>query len=382
MKGPRRDGLYRADGFSRQHRLSRRPSPKRCAQTKLRHRNLYWQAVSRSRRPTTIRSLSGPQEPVRRCRGPSLFIGRSRRHRHVVPMEKFNSDSPRHLGSRIAQLRVSEPSQAADSFAGVPTASPSLSAVQDAWALSARLLGRFSKAPQNGPTTGARGIMIGLKSALCFATLTLPLALGGCAGALLVGGLAGLAGGGYAPAQESGVRGARSDLPTQTPIESAFAAIEPRLKDGVTTTVYQGRVLLAGTVATPQMKTRAVEVASGASGIKALYDNIEVAPSRAAWDATKDAWITARIRSELMLDPDIRSGNYTIDTQKGSVYLIGSARSQAELERATGIARYIPGVKRVMTYVELRPGAPVAQQPTPSIVPARSSTGSQSPQGS
>jgi osmotically-inducible protein OsmY len=223
--------------------------------------------------------------------------------------------------------------------------------------------------------------MVGLKLGLCLAMLMLPLALGGCAGALLVGGLAGVAGGGYAAAQERGVGGAVSDLQIETNVESAFAAIDPGLKDGVTTTVYQGRVLLAGTVATPQM-TRAVEVASGASGIKALYDNIDVAPSRAAWDATKDAWITARIRSELMLDPDIRSGNYTIDTQKGSVYLIGSARSQAELERATGIARYIPGVKRVMTYVELRPGAPVAQQPTPSVVPARSSTGSQSPQGS
>src|SRR5437868_13664319 len=127
------------------------------------------------------------------------------------------------------------------------------------------------------------------------------------------------------------------------------------------------------------MKTRASEIASRVSGVKALYDNVEVAPPRAAWDVTKDAWVTARIRSELMLDPDIRSGNYTIDTQKGSVYLIGSARSQAELERATGIARYIPGVKRVMTYVELRPGAPVAQQPTPSVFPAPSSTGSQSP---
>ena len=224
--------------------------------------------------------------------------------------------------------------------------------------------------------------MVGLKLGLCLAMLMLPLALGGCAGALVVGGLAGVAGAGYAAAQERGVGGAVSDLQIETTIESAFAAIDPGLKDGITTTVYQGRVLLAGTVATPQMKTRAVEVASGASGIKALYDNIEVAPSRAAWDATKDAWITARIRSELMLDPDIRSGNYTIDTQKGSVYLIGSARSQAELERATGIARYIPGVKRVMTYVELRRGAPVAQQPTPSVVPARSSTGSQSPQGS
>jgi osmotically-inducible protein OsmY len=64
-----------------------------------------------------------------------------------------------------------------------------------------------------------------------------------------------------------------------------------------------------------------------------------------------------------MLDADIRSGNYTIETENGSVFLIGSARSQAELDRATRIARYIPGVQRVVSYVELRPGTSVAEQP-------------------
>jgi osmotically-inducible protein OsmY len=115
--------------------------------------------------------------------------------------------------------------------------------------------------------------------------------LGGCAGALLVGGLAGVAGGGYAAAQERGIGGAVSDLQIETNVESAFAAIDPGLKDGITTTVYQGRVLLTGTVPTPQMKMRAVEVASRVSGIKALYDDVELAPSRATWDATNDAWI-------------------------------------------------------------------------------------------
>jgi len=210
----------------------------------------------------------------------------------------------------------------------------------------------------------------------------LPLTLGGCAGALLVGALAGAAGGGYAAAQERGVNGAVSDLEIETNLESAFAAADPRLNEGITTTVYQGRVLLAGTVAMPQMKASAVEIASRVSGITALYDDVELAPRRAAWDAGKDAWITAQIRSELMLDPDIRSGNYTIDTQKGSVYLIGSARSQGELERATRIAQYIPGVKRVVSYVELRPGAPVAEQPLPSAMRAGSGAPKQSTQGS
>jgi osmotically-inducible protein OsmY len=209
----------------------------------------------------------------------------------------------------------------------------------------------------------------------------LPLTLGGCAGALLVGALAGAAGGGYAASQERGLGGAASDLQVETNIESAFAAAGPGLNDGITTTVYQGRVLLAGTVPTAEMKTRASEIASRVAGVKALYDNVEVAPPRAAWDVTKDAWITARIRSELMLDPDIRSGNYTIDTQRGSVYLVGSARSPAELEHASRIARYVPGVRRVVTYVELRPGTPIAEQPTSPARPRPSAT-SQSPQGS
>jgi osmotically-inducible protein OsmY len=312
------------------------------------------------------------------------LIGRSRRHRREpdrVPMEKFNSDSPRHLGGRLLSC-------ACPNHPKLPIRSPACRQ-HHLHCRRCKTLGRFrpaflagsAKPPKMDKQQAVGGIMIGLKSALCLAILMLPLALGGCAGVLLVGGLVGVAGG-YVAAQERGVGGAVSDLQIETTIESAFAAADPGLKDGITTTVYQGRVLLTGTVPTPQVKTRAVEVASRVSGIKTLYDDIEVAPSRAAWDATNDAWITARIRTELMLDPDIRSGNYTIDTQKGSVYLIGSARSQAELERATRTARYIPGVKRVITYVELRPGAPVAQQPTPSVVPARSSAGSQSPQGS
>ena len=108
------------------------------------------------------------------------------------------------------------------------------------------------------------------------------------------------------------------------------------------------------------MKAEANRVVSAVPGVRALYDEIEVAPAEGAWDDAQDAWITTRVRSELVLDPDVRSVNYTVDTENGSVYLIGSARSQYELDRAARIARYVPGVKRVVSYVEIRSGAPVA----------------------
>jgi osmotically-inducible protein OsmY len=212
--------------------------------------------------------------------------------------------------------------------------------------------------------------------------IVLPVALGGCAGVLVVGGLAAAGGAGYAAAQERGVNGAASDFAIKTNIEKGLITADPRLQAGVTTTVYDGRVLLTGRVPSEQMKATAEQIARQTHDVRTVYDEIEVAAAEGVWDDAKDAWITTRVRSEMVLDPDIRSVNYTIDTANGSVYLTGSARSQAELDRATRIARYVPGVKRVVNYVELRSGAPVASGPPPAPAPYGTYSPSTAPQGS
>ena len=199
----------------------------------------------------------------------------------------------------------------------------------------------------------------------------LPLALGGCDGGLIIGGLAIAAGSGYVAAQERGVDGTASDFAIKTAIAEAFTSTDPRLQTGITTSVYQGRVLLTGRVAAPELKATAVQIAGRTHHVRAVYDEIQLAPADSFWDGAQDAWIGTRVRAEMVADPAIRSVNYAIDTANGSVFLIGSARSQDELDRATRIARYVPGVKRVVSYVELRTGAPVAAgpMPPPSAVP-------------
>jgi osmotically-inducible protein OsmY len=189
------------------------------------------------------------------------------------------------------------------------------------------------------------------------------LALGGCVGALVVGGLAAAAGGGYAAAQERGVNGVVDDLSLKTDIEKGLLQQDAQLQTGITASVFGGRVLLTGRVASPEMKAAAEQIAGQTHDVRALYDEVEVAPAAGAWDDASDAWITTRVRSELVIDPDVRSVNYTIDTANRSVYLMGSARSQAELDRATRIARYVPGVRRVVSYVDIRGGSPVAAMP-------------------
>jgi osmotically-inducible protein OsmY len=205
----------------------------------------------------------------------------------------------------------------------------------------------------------------GIAAALALAAL--PLGLGGCVGVAVVGGMAAAGGAGYLAGQERGVNGLADDLRIKTDVETALMRADPRFQQSVTTTVYEGRVLLTGRVPTPQMKLAAGRIAGRTSGARAVYDQLVVAPPETVWDDAKDAWITTEIRSKMMVDAQVRSDNYIIDTENGSVYLIGSARNQAELDRVTQIARYVPGVRRVVSYIDLRPGAPPAVAAMPAV---------------
>ena len=201
--------------------------------------------------------------------------------------------------------------------------------------------------------------------------LALPVALGGCPAAI-VAGLGAAGGTGYAANQERGTGGSVDDFKIKTNIQSAWLNTNPLMQRDLNVTVYEGRTLLTGIAPTPEFKGQAKEVASRVPGVRAVYDEIEVAPAESTWDSAKDSWISTRVRTELAFTPDVRSVNYTVETANKSVYLIGSARSQAELDIATNAARTTPDVKRVVSYVEIRPGSPVTAQsaPTPSGAPS------------
>ena len=198
--------------------------------------------------------------------------------------------------------------------------------------------------------------------------VALPIVLGGCPAAI-VAGLGAAGGTGYAANQERGTGGTVDDLKIKTNIQNAWLQMNPLMQRDLTVTVYEGRTLLTGTAPNPEFKAQAKEVASRVPGVRAVYDEIEVGPDESVWASSKDTWITSQIRTELAFNSNVRSVNYTVETANKSVYLIGSARSQAELDTATTVARTTPDVKRVVSYVEIRPGSPVAAQnaaPTPS----------------
>ncbi len=192
---------------------------------------------------------------------------------------------------------------------------------------------------------------------LLLALLSLPL-LSGCAGAALGAG----ATIGVKAAQEGGLKAAVSDTIIATQINDYWINYDLETFAKLNLTVDQGRVLITGVVQKPEARVEAVRLAWRAKGVKEVINEIRVANSSGITGYARDTWITTRLRTTLTFDRYVQSINYSIDTVQGIVYLMGVARDQAELNRVIGIARTIPDVKQVVSYVKLA-GEPIGNKP-------------------
>ena len=119
-------------------------------------------------------------------------------------------------------------------------------------------------------------------------------------------------------------------------------------------TVREGRVLVLGSLPTDQMHLDAVRIAWKAKGVKEVIDEIRVTPKNGhLGDYTRDAWITTKLKSQMLFDKNIESRNYNIKTVGSVVYIMGIAQHQQELNRVTDHARNLSGVAKVVSYARL-----------------------------
>ncbi len=178
------------------------------------------------------------------------------------------------------------------------------------------------------------------------------LALGGCAGVVIGGGAAV----GTAAYQERGVQGVARDMATATRMRTKLLDAGQEYVTGVGVEVYEGRVLLTGTLADENMRATAVGLAWKTDGVKDVINEIQIG-NASFRDWAKDSWITAQLQSKITFDKMILAINYSIETVNGIIYLIGIAQNQAELDRVIAHARTIGYVKRITPHVRVKEGA-------------------------
>ena len=69
--------------------------------------------------------------------------------------------------------------------------------------------------------------------------------------------------------------------------------------------------------------------------------------------SAKDTLITSQLRAALIVNKNIKSGNYQIDTYKKNIYIYGIARNRDELEIVVDEANSILDVNKVTASILL-----------------------------
>lgn len=122
----------------------------------------------------------------------------------------------------------------------------------------------------------------------------------------------------------------------------------------VSTVVYRGRVLLLGSVENPDAKARAAEIGRTPEGVQEVINDIQVTDQGGLGSFVNDIVIEKSIQSKYFFDDEIDSANFRVRSVNGTVYLIGLAESQAELDKAVAIARRTGDVRQVVNYVRVQ----------------------------
>ncbi len=163
---------------------------------------------------------------------------------------------------------------------------------------------------------------------------------------------------GVSAAKEGGIKGTVADEAIRLNISDLWFKKDVKLFSKLNLTVNQGRVLVTGVVQNPEDRVEAIRLAWQPKGVKQVINEVRVGESGSIGTYAQDTWISGQLRTQMTFDENIQSINYSIETVHGSVYLMGVAQSQDELDRVFRLARRIKGVKEVISYVKMS-GVPV-----------------------
>lgn len=138
------------------------------------------------------------------------------------------------------------------------------------------------------------------------------------------------------------------DTVITTRVKSALLA-DPDIKSfDLKVETRKGVVQLSGFVNNQGQVDRAITTTRGVQGVKDIEHHISLKDGKATVGNTvDDGIITAKVKSALLADPNVRSSDIAVVTRNGEVQISGFVNSQTQIDQAIAIARKVDGVTGV-----------------------------------
>lgn len=179
-------------------------------------------------------------------------------------------------------------------------------------------------------------------------TLALMAGLEGCAGIVVAG-------------AATGATVAEERRSTETLYEDQLIEIkasnlifgDDQLKENthIGVTSIDHNVLLTGEAKDEAMHKRVVALVKGIKGVRHVVDEIAVADPASLGSRTQDAWITTKVKGELLGADGLGGLRIKVVTERGNVYLMGLV-TRREGRAAADVAKSVSGVRQVVKVFE------------------------------
>ena len=200
---------------------------------------------------------------------------------------------------------------------------------------------------------GTRVLRAGL---LMVASTTMVSQLGGCFLPVVVGAV----GAGAYAATDRRSLGAQTDDKVIGPRVSSRIADALSDRAHVNVTSFNRKVLLTGEVPDQASKERAEQIARSVDNVASVTSDLEVGGMTPATGRNNDAYLTTKVKAELVSRKDLFANAYKVVTERSVVYLMGRV-TRDEGDRAAEAARGVNGVLKVVKVFDYLSDAELAQ---------------------
>jgi len=161
----------------------------------------------------------------------------------------------------------------------------------------------------------------------------------------------GTASSGLVLVQERSTKQAAIDILIKAKIEeSMFSNSYEKLFSKVKVIVYEGKVLLVGTVENQDTSIKAEELSWQTKNVKEVANYISVGKNDIV-DYLKDTRISLEFRAKLLTDQEISEVNFSSTTENRILYIVGIAQNEKEISQVLDHASNIAGVKKIINLI-------------------------------
>jgi len=151
--------------------------------------------------------------------------------------------------------------------------------------------------------------------------------------------------------QERSTKQAALDIIIKTKIEeSMFSNSYDKLFSKVRVIVYEGKVLLVGTVENKDTSIKAEEISWQTKNVEEVANYISVGKNDLV-DYVKDTRISLEFRAKLLTDQEISEVNFSSTTENRILYIVGIAQDEKEMIKVLDHASNIAGVKKIVNLI-------------------------------